>query len=102
MPDVKENTNVSERNPNLEQITMPAAVYNLDRESQQRREDNFHRAIRWMIVGWFVSILLVVGGFLMYLNQFDYVSGDCYQDVDTGENGTVTIEDGVNYTSTEG
>lgn len=100
MPDVKENTNVSERNPNLEQITMPAAVYNLNRESQQRREDNLHRTIRWLIVGWFVSILLVVGGFLWYLNQFDYeVSEQTFeQTTNTTEGGDSIIFDGITNT----
>lgn len=101
MTDFKENIKNIERNPNLEYIQIPASTYTLEKECQQHREDNLHKTIRWLIIGWFVSVILVAigitGGFLWYLNQFDYVSSEqsFEQSADTSDGGDIHITDGI-------
>lgn len=101
MTDFKENIKNIERNPNLEYIQIPASTYTLEKECQQHREDNLHKTIRWLIIGWFVSVILVAigitGGFIWYLNQFDFYYEEYSQSTEVGNDGNATIEDGIHY-----
>lgn len=78
-------------------ITIPVVTYMLEKEMVERRESRLHKIIVSLIVALFLVTVLITGGFLLYMNQYDFQS-DSYevvQDVESGEYGTSEINDGV-------
>lgn len=55
------------------------------------------KATRLILVLWFLSVIVIVGGFLVYLNQYEFVSeeitytqdGEGYNNINTGTQGDV-------------
>lgn len=78
-------------------ITIPVVTYMLEKEMVERRESRLHKIIVGLIAALFLTAILITGGFLLYMNQYDFET-DSYevtQDVDSGEYGTSEISDGV-------
>lgn len=78
-------------------ITIPVVTYMLEKEMVERRESRLHKIIVSLIVALFLVTVLITGGFLLYMNQYDFQS-DSYevvQDAESGEYGTSEISDGV-------
>lgn len=104
MENILENLNkqAEEMNEMVDKIEMekelaPAmisfAAYERQTELADRREARFHKLIKWMAILWFASIVGIVAGFLIYLNQFDYAG--CSQAIDSSNGGDALINDGI-------
>ena len=78
-------------------ITISVVTYMLEKEMVERRESRLHKIIVSLIIALFLVTVLITGGFLLYMNQYDFQS-DSYkvvQDAESGEYGTSEINDGV-------
>lgn len=105
MENILENLNkqAEEMNEMVDKIEMekelaPAmisfAAYERQTELADRREARLHKLIKWMAILWFASIVGIVAGFLIYLNQFDYI--DSYsQSIDSNDYSDAYINDGI-------
>lgn len=80
-------------------ITIPVVTYMLEKEMVERRESRLHKIIISLIVALFLTAILVTGGFLLYMNQYDFsdTNTSISQTTESGENGTSTISDGIRY-----
>lgn len=73
------------------------AAYERQTELADRREQRLHNIIKWMAILWFASVVGIVAGFLIYLNQFDYAdSYSCSQDL-SDVYGDASIQDGIHF-----
>lgn len=72
------------------------AAYERQTELADRREQRLHNIIKWMAILWFASVVGIVAGFLIYLNQFDY--GSYSQSLDSSNGGDAFINDGIHIT----
>lgn len=80
-------------------ITIPVVTYMLEKEMVERRESRLHKIIVSLIVALFLVTVLITGGFLLYMNQYDFsdTATSISQTTESGENGTSTISDGIRY-----
>lgn len=69
------------------------AAYERQTELADRREQRLHNIIKWISILWVSSVVGIVAGFLIYLNQFDY--GGYSQSVDSSSGGNAFINDGI-------
>ena len=80
-----------------EYMYMPVAAYMFEAEARERKEHRLYN----IIIALVTAIIVIVGIFLLYLNQFDYASIEYAQDVDGSYDGYATIQDGFSV-NTEG
>ena len=80
-------------------ITIPVVTYMLEKEMVERRESRLHKIIVSLIVALFLVTVLITGGFLLYMNQYDFsdTATSISQTTESVENGTSTISDGIRY-----
>lgn len=80
-------------------ITIPVVTYMLEKEMVERRESRLHKIIVGLIAALFLTAILITGGFLLYMNQYDFTdtTTSISQTTESGENGTSTISDGIRY-----
>lgn len=82
-------------------ITIPVVTYMLEKEMVERRESRLHKIIVSLIVALFLVTVLITGGFLLYMNQYDFTSStinEYTQTTDSDNNGTANIYDGIHHT----
>lgn len=95
--DINKDINKEAKKEEMGYITIPVVTYMLEKEMVERRESRLYKIIISLIVALFLTAILVTGGFLLYMNQYDFET-DSYevtQDVDSGEYGFSEISDGV-------
>lgn len=80
-----------------EYMYMPVSAYMFEMEAHERKERRLYN----MILALIVTIIMVVAGFLWYLNQFDFASTEYSQDVNGSYDGYATIQDGFNVNTDE-
>ena len=80
-----------------EYMYMPVAAYMFEMEARERKERRLYNTILTLIA----VIIMIVAGFLLFLNQFDFASYDYTQDVNGSYDGYATIEDGFNVNADE-
>ena len=80
-----------------EYMYMPVSAYMFEMEARERKERRLYNTILALIV----AIVVIVAGFLLFLNQFDFASYDYTQDVNGSYDGYATIEDGFNVNADE-
>lgn len=84
-------------------ITIPVVTYMLEKEMVERRESRLHKIIISLIVALFLTAILVTGGFLLYLNQYEFTSStinEFTQTTDSDNSGDANIYDGIHHTET--
>lgn len=74
-----------------EYMYMPVAAYMFEAEARERKEHRLYN----IIIALVAAIIVIVGIFLLYLNQFDVVSEDYIQEVSGDNNQDMFIEDGI-------
>ena len=80
-----------------EYMYMPVSAYMFEMEARERKERRLYNTILTLIA----VIIMIVTGFLLFLNQFDFASYDHTQDVNGSYDGYATIEDGFNVNADE-
>lgn len=80
-----------------EYMYMPVSAYMFEMEARERKERRLYNTILTLIA----VIIIIVAGFLLFLNQFDFASYDYTQDVNGSYDGYATIEDGFNVNADE-
>ena len=80
-----------------EYMYMPVSAYMFEMEARERKERRLYNTILTLIA----VIIMIVAGFLLLLNQFDFASYDYTQDVNGSYDGYATIEDGFNVNADE-
>ena len=80
-----------------EYMQMPVSAYMFEMEARERKERRLYNTILALIV----AIVVIVAGFLFFLNQFDFASSDYTQDVNGSCDGYATIQDGFNVNTDE-
>lgn len=80
-----------------EYMYMPVSAYMFEMEARERKERRLYNTILTLIA----VIIMIVAGFLLFLNQFDFASYDYTQDVNGSYDGYATIEDGFNVNADE-
>lgn len=80
-----------------EYMYMPVSAYMFEMEARERKERRLYN----IIIALVAAIIVVVGIFLLYLNQFDYASIEYAQDVDGSYDGYATIQDGFSVNTEE-
>lgn len=80
-----------------EYMYMPVSAYMFEMEARERKERRLYNTILTLIA----VIIMIVAGFLLFLNQFGFASYDYTQDVNGSYDGYATIEDGFNVNSDE-
>lgn len=80
-----------------EYMYMPVSAYMFEMEARERKERRLYNTILALIV----AIVVIVAGFLFFLNQFDFASSDYTQDVNGSYDGYATIQDGFNVNTDE-
>lgn len=80
-----------------EYMQMPVAAYMFEMEARERKERRLYN----IIIALVAAIIVIVGIFLLYLNQFDYASIEYAQDVDGSYDGYATIQDGFSVNTEE-
>lgn len=81
----------------IEYMQMPVSAYMFEMEARERKERRLYNTILALIV----AIVVIVAGFLFFLNQFDFASFDYTQDVNGSHDGYATIQDGFNVNTDE-
>lgn len=108
MENILENLNkqAEEMNEMVDKIEMekelaPAmisfAAYERQTELADRREARFHKLIKWMVILWFASIVGIVAGFLIYLNQFVFYETYSLDQSFSDVYGDASIHDGIHF-----
>ena len=80
-----------------EYMYMPVSAYMFEMEARERKERRLYN----IIIALVAAIIVIVGIFLLYLNQFDYASIEYAQDVDGSYDGYATIQDGFSVNTEE-
>ena len=80
-----------------EYMYMPVSAYMFEMEARERKERRLYNTILTLIA----VIIMIVAGFLLFLNLFDFASYDYTQDVNGSYDGYATIEDGFNVNADE-
>lgn len=80
-----------------EYMYMPVSAYMFEMEARERKERRLYNTILTLIA----VIIMIVAGFLLFLNQFDFASYDYTQDANGSYDGYATIEDGFNVNADE-
>lgn len=74
-----------------EYMQMPVSAYMFEMEARERKERRLYNTILALIV----AIVVIVAGFLLFLNQFDFIGEDYSQEISGNNNQDMSIEDGI-------
>lgn len=80
----------------IEYMQMPVSVYMFEMEARERKERRLYNTILALIV----AIVVIVAGFLWYMNQFYVVGEDYIQEISGNNNQDMSIEDGIHLNDT--
>lgn len=74
-----------------EYMQMPVAAYMFEMEARERKERRLYNTILALIV----AIVVIVVGFFLFLNQFNFIGEDYSQEISGNNNQDMSIEDGI-------
>lgn len=75
----------------IEYMQMPVSAYMFEMEARERKERRLYNTILALIV----AIVVIVAGFLFFLNQFNFIGEDYSQEISGNNNQDMSIEDGI-------
>lgn len=79
-----------------EYMQMPVAAYMFEMEARERKERRLYNTILALIV----AIVVIVVGFLFFLNQYDFTTEEYSQEVSGSDNEDMYIDDGIHRNDT--
>lgn len=74
-----------------EYMYMPVSAYMFEMEARERKERRLYNTILALIV----AIVVIVAGFFLFLNQFNFIGEDYSQEISGNNNQDMSIEDGI-------
>lgn len=74
-----------------EYMQMPVSAYMFEMEARERKERRLYNTILALIV----AIVVIVVGFFLFLNQFNFIGEDYSQEISGNNNQDMSIEDGI-------
>ena len=74
-----------------EYMQMPVSAYMFEMEARERKERRLYNTIIALIV----AIVVIVSGFFLFLNQFNFIGEDYSQEISGNNNQDMSIEDGI-------
>lgn len=74
-----------------EYMQMPVAAYMFEMEARERKERRLYNTILALII----AIVVIVVGFFLFLNQFNFIGEDYSQEISGNNNQDMSIEDGI-------
>ena len=74
-----------------EYMQMPVAAYMFEMEARERKERRLYNTILALII----AIVVIVSGFFLFLNQFNFIGEDYSQEISGNNNQDMYIEDGI-------
>ena len=74
-----------------EYMYMPVSAYMFEMEARERKERRLYNTILTLIA----VIIMIVTGFLLFLNQFNFIGEDYSQEISGNNNQDMSIEDGI-------
>lgn len=74
-----------------EYMQMPVSAYMFEMEARERKERRLYNTILALIV----AIVVIVAGFFLFLNQFNFIGEDYSQEISGNNNQDMSIEDGI-------
>lgn len=75
----------------IEYMQMPVSAYMFEMEARERKERRLYNTILTLIA----VIIMIVAGFLLFLNQFNFIGEDYSQEISGNNNQDMSIEDGI-------
>lgn len=75
----------------IEYMQMPVSAYMFEMEARERKERRLYNTILALIV----AIVVIVAGFLLFLDQFNFIGEDYSQEISGNNNQDMSIEDGI-------
>ena len=75
----------------IEYMQMPVSAYMFEMEARDRKERRLYNTILALIV----AIVVIVAGFFLFLNQFNFIGEDYSQEISGNNNQDMSIEDGI-------
>lgn len=90
------NSMAKELEEKTDYVKIPIGVYLMEREMASFRERQLLSYINVLFIGFVITVLLIVGGFLYYISLFDYSNSnsDICQDIES-DGGSSYIYDGI-------
>lgn len=79
-----------------EYMQMPVSAYMFEMEARERKERRLYNTILVLIV----AIVVIVEGFFLFLNQFNFIGEDYSQEISGNNNQDMSIEDGIHRNAT--
>lgn len=79
-----------------EYMQMPVSAYMFEMEARERKERRLYNTILTLIA----VIIMIVAGFLLFLNQFDFATEEYSQEVSGSDNEDMYIDDGIHHNDT--
>ena len=79
-----------------EYMQMPVSAYMFEMEARERKERRLYNTILALIV----AIVVIVAGFLFFLNQYDFTTEEYSQEVSGSYNEDMYIDDGIHRNDT--
>lgn len=79
-----------------EYMQMPVSAYMFEMEARERKERRLYNTILALIV----AIVVIVVGFFLFLNQFNFIGEDYSQEISGNNNQDMSIEDGIHRNAT--
>lgn len=86
---------VEENCKELNYVQIPVVTYMLEKEMTERKESRLHKIICALVTALFLTAVLVPAGFLLYMNQYEWSDVSYTQEIETGDEGTAEIYDGI-------
>ena len=74
-----------------EYMQMPVSAYMFEMEARERKERRLYNTILALII----AIVVIVSGFFLFLNQFNFIGEDYSQEISGNNNQDMYIEDGI-------
>ena len=75
----------------IEYMQMPVSAYMFEMEARERKERRLYNTILALII----AIVVIVAGFFLFLNQFNFIGEDYSQEISGNNNQDISIEDGI-------
>lgn len=75
----------------IEYMQMPVSAYMFEMEARDRKERRLYNTILALIV----AIVVIVAGFFLFLNQFNFIGEDYSQEISGNNNQDMSIKDGI-------
>lgn len=79
-----------------EYMQMPVSAYMFEMEARERKERRLYNTILALII----AIVVIVAGFFLFLNQFNFIGEDYSQEISGNNNQDMSIEDGIHRNAT--